>query len=90
MGLIFAKKHSYEVKPNQELLAVGVSNVVGAFFSCIPISCALARSLIQEQTGGQTQVASVVSAVLILIVLLWIGPFFEFLPKVSVRLIQCS
>lgn len=81
MALIFAKKHSYEVKANQELLAIGFSNIVGSFFSCIPLACSLSRSLIQEQTGGVTQIASVVSAGLILVVLLWIGPFFEYLPK---------
>lgn len=81
MALIFAKKHGYEVRANQELLAMGVSNMAGSLFSCIPIACSLSRSLIQEQTGGHTQIASVISAGLILIVLLWIGPFFETLPR---------
>lgn len=81
MALIFAKKHGYEVRANQELLAMGLSNITGSLFSCIPISASLSRSLIQEQTGGQTQIASVVSASLILIVLLWIGPYFETLPR---------
>lgn len=81
MALIFAKKHGYEVSANQELMAMGLSNITGSIFSCIPIACSLSRSLVQEQTGGQTQVASVVSAGLILIVLLWIGPFFETLPR---------
>jgi solute carrier family 26, other len=48
----------------------------------LPNACALSRSIIQEQTGGKTQVAGVVTSGLILIVLLWIGPFFEPLPKV--------
>lgn len=81
MALIFAKKHGYEVVANQELMAMGLSNIIGSLFSCIPIACSLSRSLIQEQTGGQTQVASVISAGLILVVLLWIGPFFESLPR---------
>ena len=77
----FAKKHSYSVKPNQELLAMGLANVMGSFFSCMPTGCALARSVIQEQTGGKTQIASLVSAFLILLVILFIGPFFEVLPR---------
>ena len=66
MALLFAQKDKYEVRANQELLAVGISNIVGSCFSCIPLSCALTRSIIQRQTGGKTQVVSVVSATLIL------------------------
>lgn len=83
LGLTFAKKHSYEVRPNQELFAMGIGNIVGGFFQCIPLACSLSRSLIQEQTGGATQLASLVSALLILITLFWTGPFFAFLPRVS-------
>lgn len=82
MALIFAKKQNYDVRPNQECLAMGLSNIVGGLFSCVPNGTSLSRSLIQEQTGGRTQIASVVSAFLILIILLWIGPFFEVLPRV--------
>lgn len=81
MGLIFAQKQQYEIRANQELLAMGLANITGSFFSCIPVACALSRSLIQFQTGGKTQLASVVSSSLILIVLLWIGRFFESLPR---------
>ncbi|XP_073842602.1 solute carrier family 26 member prestin isoform X2 [Musca autumnalis] len=81
LGLTFAKKHSYEVRPNQELFAMGVGNIVGGFFQCIPLACSLSRSLIQEQTGGATQLASLVSAGIILCTLFWAGPFFSFLPR---------
>lgn len=60
----------------------GLSNIVGGMFSCVPNATSLSRSLIQEQTGGRTQIASVVSASLILIILLWIAPFFQVLPRV--------
>lgn len=76
MALIFARKEQYEVRPNQELLAMGLSNIFGSFFSCIPLSCSLSRSLIQHQAGGRTQLASVVSAGLILI-----GEFINFLKR---------
>ncbi|XP_072763166.1 prestin isoform X2 [Anoplolepis gracilipes] len=81
MALIFAQKLNYEIDSNQELLAMGFSNVMGSFFSCMPISASLSRSLIQQTVGGRTQIASIVSCLLLFIILLWIGPFFELLPR---------
>lgn len=67
---------------NSEFLSFqGFSNVVGSFFSCMPISASLSRSLIQQAVGGRTQITSVVSCLLLLVILLWIGPFFELLPR---------
>ncbi|KAH0954229.1 hypothetical protein HN011_002174 [Eciton burchellii] len=81
LALIFAEKLNYEINSNQELFAMGLSNIVGSFFSCMPISASLSRSLIQQTVGGRTQIASIVSCLLLLVILLWIGPFFEPLPK---------
>lgn len=81
MALIFAAKEKYEIDANQELLALGASNVFASFFCCIPFCASLSRSYIQYQAGSKTGVTSVVSASLILCVLLWIGPFFEDLPR---------
>lgn len=81
MALIFAQKENYEIDFNQELLAMGTSNVFGSFFSCLPFSASLSRSMIQYTAGGVTQIASVVSCAILAIVLLWVGPFFEPLPR---------
>lgn len=81
MGLIFAQKENYEVRANQELIAMGATNILGSFFSCIPTACSLSRSLIQHQAGGKTQITGVFSSMLILVVLLWVGPYFETLPR---------
>ncbi|KAK9297693.1 hypothetical protein QLX08_008736 [Tetragonisca angustula] len=81
MALIFAQKLNYKINSNQELLAMGLSNVAGSFFSCMPVSASLSRSLIQQTVGGRTQIASLVSCTILLIILLWIGPFFEPLPR---------
>lgn len=82
MALIFAKKLNYDIDFNQELLAMGSANVFGSFFSCFPISASLSRSTLQESVGGRTQVASLISCLILTSVLLLIGPFFEVLPKV--------
>lgn len=79
MASILAKK-KYKIDSNQELLASGVSNIFASFFSCIPFASSLSRSLIQLQVGGRTQLASGISCVLLVLILLFIGPFFEPLP----------
>ncbi|XP_055534701.1 sulfate transporter-like [Wyeomyia smithii] len=80
MGTIFAQRENYEMDFNQELLAMGSSNLFGCFFSCMPMSASLSRSMVQYLVGGKTQVASVISCCIIAVVLLYIGPFFEPLP----------
>lgn len=40
----------------QELVSLGLSNSIGGFFQCYPVTSSLSRSLVQESTGGKTQV----------------------------------
>lgn len=81
LGRIFALKYGYKVDSNQELIALGLSNSVGGFFQCVAISASMSRSMVQESSGGKTQVAGALSAIVILFITLWIGVFFEDLPK---------
>ncbi|XP_063147792.1 solute carrier family 26 member 6 [Candoia aspera] len=81
LGKMFALKHGYSVDSSQELIALGLSNIAGGFFHCYSISCSLSRSLVQESTGGQSQVATVVSSLIILAIILKIGELFRELPK---------
>uniref|UniRef100_A0A8C5G005 Solute carrier family 26 member 6-like n=1 Tax=Gouania willdenowi TaxID=441366 RepID=A0A8C5G005_GOUWI len=76
LGRIFALKYGYKVDSNQELVALGLSNSFGGIFQCFAISCSMSRTLVQESTGGKTQVA-----IVILFITLWIGALFEDLPK---------
>ncbi|KAM4022957.1 solute carrier family 26 member 6-like [Anomaloglossus baeobatrachus] len=78
---MFAVKHGYNVDSNQELIALGISNAFGSFFQCFTIGTAMSRSLVQESTGGNSQVAGAVSSLVILIIILKAGELFESLPK---------
>uniref|UniRef100_A0A8C1M657 Solute carrier family 26 member 6 n=1 Tax=Cyprinus carpio TaxID=7962 RepID=A0A8C1M657_CYPCA len=81
LGRIFALKYAYKVDSNQELIALGLSNAIGGLFNCFAISCSMSRSMVQVSTGGKSQVAGAISAVVILVILLKIGELFEELPK---------
>ncbi|XP_064409157.1 solute carrier family 26 member 6-like, partial [Latimeria chalumnae] len=87
MGKIFALKHGYQVDSNQELIAMGLSNLTGGFFQCFFVSCSMSRSLVQESTGGNTQVASLISSIIILAIILKIGELFQQLSKATLAAI---
>ncbi|XP_036982735.2 sulfate anion transporter 1 isoform X2 [Artibeus jamaicensis] len=78
---MFARSHSYSVRADQELLAVGCCNVLPAFFHCFATSAALAKSLVKTATGCRTQLSSVVSAAVVLLVLLALAPLFRDLQR---------
>ncbi|XP_070267492.1 LOW QUALITY PROTEIN: sulfate anion transporter 1 [Myotis yumanensis] len=78
---MFARSHGYSVRADQELLAVGCCNVLPAFFHCFATSAALAKSLVKTATGCRTQLSSVVSAAVVLLVLLWLAPLFRDLQR---------
>nr|XP_041574627.1 solute carrier family 26 member 6 [Taeniopygia guttata] len=81
LGKIFALKHGYKVDSNQELIALGLCNFLGGFFQCFAISCSMSRSLVQESTGGNSQVAGVIASLVILVTIVKIGELFRDLPK---------
>ncbi|XP_053158760.1 sulfate transporter-like [Hemicordylus capensis] len=78
---MFAKKHGYTVKPNQEMYAIGFCNIIPSFFHCFTTSAALAKTLVKESTGCKTQISGVVTGLVILLVLLVIAPLFYSLQK---------
>ncbi|XP_017810946.1 solute carrier family 26 member 6 isoform X6 [Papio anubis] len=81
LGKIFALRHGYRVDSNQELVALGLSNLVGGIFQCFPVSCSMSRSLVQESTGGNSQVAGAISSLFILLIIVKLGELFRDLPK---------
>ncbi|XP_016311060.1 pendrin-like [Sinocyclocheilus anshuiensis] len=78
---VYAAKHDYTVDGNQELIAFGISNIFGGCFSSFVASTALSRTAVQESTGGKSQVAGIISALMVMIVILVLGPFLQPLQK---------
>lgn len=51
LGKIFARQFGYPLDPNQELVALGGANIVGAFFSCYPPAGSLSRTALVANCG---------------------------------------
>ncbi|XP_026778969.3 pendrin-like [Pangasianodon hypophthalmus] len=78
---VYAAKHDLVVDGNQELIAFGISNIFCGCFGGFVATTALSRTAIQESTGGKTQIAGIISALLVLIVIVALGPLLQPLQK---------
>lgn len=78
---LFAKKHKYEISANQEFFAYGVCNIVASFFNGYPGCVALSRCIIADGIGVKTQVVGLISAIIMLVVILAVGPLMATLPN---------
>ncbi len=92
-----AAKSGQKLEPNQELIGMGVGNIACALFNAVPGSSSFTRSAVNYQSGARTQLASIFSSGVVLIVLLFIAPIFNYIPvaalathliRVGVRMIN--
>ena len=78
---IQSKHKDYELDPNQELVALGLANVGGAFFQSYPTTGGFSRTAVNNDAGAKTGFASIISVLLIVVTLLFFTPLFYYLPK---------
>ena len=76
-----AKQDEYRIRPNQELIALGLSNMVGSLFKAFPTTSSFSRSAINQESGAKTGMAALISVIMVVITLLFLTPLFYHLPK---------
>ena len=75
------KHKTYEINPNQELLALGTSNMIGSFFQSYPTTGGFSRTAVNNEAGAKTGVAALISALIVAIILTFFTDWFYYLPK---------
>ncbi|WP_417502295.1 SulP family inorganic anion transporter [Marinobacter sp.] len=73
-------KDKRSVQPNQELIALGLANALGATFRSFPVSASFSRSAALREAGALTQVAAIISSGLIAVTVLFLTPLFTDYP----------
>ena len=76
-----ASKKRQKVDPDQELIAIGAANIGAAFTGGYPVTGGLSRTVVNETAGANTGLASIVTAGLIALTVLFLTPLFYYLPK---------
>lgn len=65
---------------NTELIAQGAANIVVPFFGGIPATGAIARTMTNINNGGRSPIAGIVHAIVLLMILLFLGPLTKHIP----------
>ena len=81
IGRMFALKHGYRFDPNRELLAIGTANLASGFGHGFPISGGMSQSLVNESAGARTPASGFISALIVLIIVLWFSGLLHDLPQ---------
>lgn len=77
------EKHpEYELDADQELRALGLSNILGSFFQSFSVSGSFSRTAVNDQAGAKTGMSLIFSTLIIAGVLLFLTPLFYKLPAV--------
>lgn len=82
-----ASRRRQKVDANQELVALGVANVGAAFTGGYPVNGGFSRSVVNFNAGANTGLASMITAVLVVITVVFLTPFFYFLPQAALAAI---
>ena len=78
---IAEKYKYYQLNPNQELIALGSSNIIGSFFQSYPTTGGFSRTAVNDQAGARSGVASLICALVVVITLSFFTQWFFYLPK---------
>lgn len=76
----FAAKNRYRVNANRELLGFGAANLASGLFGGFPVTGADSRTAINDIVGGRTQLAGLVAAAALVVVLIWLTGALQYLP----------
>jgi SulP family sulfate permease len=82
-----AARTRQRVDPNRELIGQGLGNIAGSFFQSYVVSGSFSRSALNAEAGAKTGLASVISAAVVVVVLLFLTPLLYHLPQAVLAII---
>ncbi|KAG6821156.1 hypothetical protein H0H93_005376 [Arthromyces matolae] len=76
----FGRVNGYKINPNQELIAIGVTNTIGSCFGAYPATGSFSRSALKSKSGVRTPLAGIVTAIVVIVALYGLTPAFYWIP----------
>jgi SulP family sulfate permease len=80
---VYARRHHYDVVPNNELIGLGAANVASGLFGGYPVTGGFSRTAVNDTAGARTPLASLITAGIVLATIAFLTPLFASLPNAA-------
>jgi len=82
-GRAIGGRLGYRIDPNQELAALGVTNLCSGFSQGFPISSSASRTAVPASLGSKSQLVGIVAAIVVIATLLFLSPVLAEIPQAA-------
>ncbi|KAM3067675.1 hypothetical protein ACMFMG_000011 [Clarireedia jacksonii] len=79
----FGRVNNYIINPSQEMVAIGITNIFGAFLGGYPATGSFSRTAIKSKAGVRTPFAGVITAVIVLLAIYALPAVFYYIPNAA-------
>ncbi|KAI5303691.1 Sulfate permease 2 [Ascosphaera atra] len=79
----FGRVNNYTIDPSQELVAIGVTNLLGPFLGAYPATGSFSRTAIKSKAGVRTPLGGLITAVLVLLAIYALPAVFWYIPNAA-------
>ncbi|KAG0172115.1 hypothetical protein DFQ28_011496 [Apophysomyces sp. BC1034] len=79
----FGRINDYSINPDQEIIAIGFTNVCASFFGAYPSTGSFSRTAIKARSGVRTPIAGIFSSMVVLLALYALTPAFYYIPDAT-------
>jgi solute carrier family 26 (sodium-independent sulfate anion transporter), member 11 len=79
----FGRINNYSIDPSQELVAIGVTNLLGPFLGAYPATGSFSRTAIKSKAGVRTPFAGVITALIVLLAIYALPAAFFYIPNAA-------
>lgn len=78
------------IDATRELVALSLSNIMGSFFSSIPVTGSFSRSAVNHASGVRTPIGGIYTGALVLLALGVLTPYFQYIPRAALSAVIIS
>ncbi|TVY37426.1 Sulfate permease [Lachnellula occidentalis] len=79
----FGRVNNYIINPSQEMVAIGITNLLGPFLGAYPATGSFSRTAIKSKAGVRTPFAGVITAAIVLLAIYALPAVFYYIPNAS-------
>ncbi|CAG7720097.1 unnamed protein product [Allacma fusca] len=82
---------SAQIDGSQEMISIGISNLIGSFFSSMPVTGSFSRTTVNQMSGAKTPLGGLLTGTMVLLALGFLTPYFYYIPNASLAaVIVCA